>query len=225
LLAEGLTLLGKAQRADPSCPVIHQALSQIYMAQGRFDAMLSAAEKALALGPSDAENWIVYSDALGTLGRYAEGIAAGERALRLNPLAPPYYPGIIAYQLYAAERFAEAVRLLTPYSECSPSHPSCTIFLALSLLNLGRLAEAKAMLARSAEDFPNLDLRNYLHPNAYGDQTQPPKVWADLQRLGVTDVPPGLSVTPARLPSRPAERPPMRRGRETAPRRRAPPRS
>ena len=68
-LAEGLALLGKAQRADPSCPVIHQALSQIYMAQGRFDAMLAAAEKALALGPSDAENWIVYSDALGTLGR------------------------------------------------------------------------------------------------------------------------------------------------------------
>ena len=87
-------LLGKAQRADPGCPVIYQALSQIYMAQGRFDAMLAAAEKALALGPSDAENWIVYSDALGTLGRYAEGIAAGERALRLNPLAPPYYPGI-----------------------------------------------------------------------------------------------------------------------------------
>jgi tetratricopeptide (TPR) repeat protein len=191
-LTEALALLGKAQRADPGCPVTYQALSQIYMAQGRFDAMLAAAEKALALGPSDAENWIVYSDALGTLGRYAEGIEAGERALRLNPLAPPYYPGVLAYQLYAAERYADAVRLLTPYSECSPSHPSCTIFLALSLLNLGRPDQAKAMLARTAQDFPNLDLRTYLHPGAYGDQSQPPKVWGDLRRLGVTETPPGL---------------------------------
>ena len=191
-LTEALELLGKAQRADPSCPVIHQALSQVYMAQGRFDAMLAAAEKALALGPSDAENWIVYSDALGTLGRYAEGIAAGEHAMRLNPLAPPYYPGVLAYQLYAAERYADAVRLLTPYSEYRPSHPACTIFLALSLLNLDRLEEAKAMLERAHRDFPNLDLRNYLHPNAYGDPKQPAKVWADLRRLGVTRTPPGL---------------------------------
>ena len=191
-LSEGLVLLGKAQRADPSCPVIYQALSQIYMAQGRFDEMLSAAETALKLGPSDAENWIVHADALGVLGRYEEGIAAAKRALRLNPLAPPYYAGILAYQLYAAERYAEAVRILTPSTECNPSQPSCTIFLALSLLHLGRIEEAKAALARCAQDFPNLRLRNYLAPGAYVDQTQPPKIWADLRRLGVTDTPPGL---------------------------------
>jgi adenylate cyclase len=191
-LAEGLVLLGKAQRADPSCPVIYQALSQIYMAQGRFDEMLAAAEKALRLGPSDAENWIIYADALGTLGRYEEGIAAAERALRLNPLAPPYYPGILAYQLYAAERYADAVRILAPSTECNPSQPSCTIFLALSLLHLGRVAEAKAALERTRQDFPNLNLRDYLAPGAYVDQTQPPKIWADLRKLGVTETPPGF---------------------------------
>jgi adenylate cyclase len=191
-LTEGLVLLGKAQRADPSCPVIYQALSQIYMAQGRFDEMLAAAETALKLGPSDAENWIIQADALGVLGRYEEGIAAAERALRLNPLAPPYYAGILAYQLYAAERYAEAVRILTPSTECNPSQPSCTIFLALSLLHLGRIDEAKPALARCAQDFPNLKLRNYLAPGAYADQTQPPKIWADLRQLGVTETPPGL---------------------------------
>jgi TolB-like protein len=153
---EALEYLRRAVGLDPTHPFTYQGLSQAYMAKGQWDDMLAAGRKAVELGPSDAENLILLADAFGVYGKYDEGVAAAWRAFRHNPLAPPYYVGIVSYQLYMTGAYERLLELTRPCADLDPGNMYCVPFMSLALLHLGKAEEARANLPRLQEKFPGM---------------------------------------------------------------------
>jgi adenylate cyclase len=87
----GIAEIQRGIDLDPSLAVGHQALGRAYGLMGQFEPQLRAAERSVALGPGDVENFAYLSYALSNAGRYAEALEAIDRAIALNPNTPAYY--------------------------------------------------------------------------------------------------------------------------------------
>jgi TolB-like protein/class 3 adenylate cyclase len=185
-LDAALVSLRRAAALDPMLPITYQVLSQAYMAKGQWDEMLAAARKGVELGPSDAENWILLADALGNYGLYAEGVKAAERAIRLNPLPPNYYPGIISYQLYMLGEHERALSFSGPCAELELPHAACLIVHPVLLYHIGHVEAAKAALPKLQRYYPDMTWKFAIDVWA---KTRDPafsaKLRADLLALGV----------------------------------------
>jgi len=102
-----------AIQADSEDPWAHQALAVVHLARRRFDDSLSGFELALRLNPNFSLAQGYYGLALAYCGRWEEGHAAAQRALRLSPRDPfsALYYGIVAYAQFVGQNYDEAMRL------------------------------------------------------------------------------------------------------------------
>ena len=118
--AEMATALPIAERAaqaavlaDSEDPWAHHALAGVHLARRRFDDSLSEFELSLRLNPNFSLAQGYYGLALSYCGRWEEGNAAAQRALRLSPRDPfsALYYGIAAYAQFVGRNYEEAMRL------------------------------------------------------------------------------------------------------------------
>ena len=142
---------------DPTLPTGYQALAYTLSHAGRLQEALNAALKSIEIGPSDADNWIFLGVTETRLGRYEKAQTHIDRALSLNPFKPVYYCTIAMANLYALDRFADAIDIA---GGClaAPKYAKCHWMLALNLAALGRLDEARAQIAETSNLLPNFDL-------------------------------------------------------------------
>jgi tetratricopeptide (TPR) repeat protein len=73
---------------------------------------LAAAERAMALAPSNADSYAVQGDILGWVGRPEEALRSIEKAMRLNPRYPAWYLGVLSRAYIMTGRYAEAIPVL-----------------------------------------------------------------------------------------------------------------
>lgn len=99
--------------ADREDPWAHHALAGVHLARRRFDDSLSEFELSLRLNPNFSLAQGYYGLALSYCGRWEEGNAAAQRALRLSPRDPvsALYYGIAAYAQFVGRNYEEAMRL------------------------------------------------------------------------------------------------------------------
>jgi TolB-like protein/Tfp pilus assembly protein PilF len=109
-------------------------------------------ERALSLNPGDAGVLISYAWLLGTLGKLPEAIAAGRKAVALDPLSSEGWTQLSAHYLGTGELdLAEgaAQRAL----DVSPEQAWAARNLGFAYLLQGRPAEARVSFQRSRSDF------------------------------------------------------------------------
>ena len=143
--------VAEAERSIQLAPTLapgHLALGYARFA-GFFDmrGARPSYDKAYQYGRGDADIGLLYAVYCLRARRFAEARDAIERALALDPLNPRTHraAGTIAY---ASRRYPDAVAQYRRALELNPTMSNAYAFLALSLLELGRVDEARAAAAR-----------------------------------------------------------------------------
>ncbi len=90
-LEQALALAQRAVALDDSLPIVHAALSLVYIDRNQPEQAQAEMERAIALDPNSADGYAELGKILHVAGRPTEGLAKLEQALRLNPHPPFYY--------------------------------------------------------------------------------------------------------------------------------------
>jgi TolB-like protein/Tfp pilus assembly protein PilF len=126
---------------DPTVPAAWQGLAVVLVHSARYAEAVVAAERSVAVGPGDPDNWLFFGWAMQHAGRAADGLQQVEKALAWNPIRPAYYPAIHARVAYAAGRYEDALKSA---HECINRTPAVIGCKALWLSSSMRLGQAEA---------------------------------------------------------------------------------
>jgi Flp pilus assembly protein TadD len=66
-------------------------LSYVHTLQAKYEPAVTAAERAIALDPNNADSYAWQADVLNLAGRPEDARGRVEQAMRLNPRYPPFY--------------------------------------------------------------------------------------------------------------------------------------
>jgi adenylate cyclase len=111
--------------------------------------MMTLADRALALNPSFARGWHISGTLRHWAGQHHDAIEYLETALRLSPRArvgPTQF--LIGCAHFSSRRFNLAVPKLLLGIQEDPSHPQPYRYLAACYAHMGRLVDAREMIAR-----------------------------------------------------------------------------
>jgi len=97
-LAEAEAAYKELLRIDPDYPPAHLRLGLLYNADRRFEAALEELRKVVRAQPSNADAHEGFAESYYGLGKYAEAVAAADRAVALSPKgAGAYYLAGLAH--------------------------------------------------------------------------------------------------------------------------------
>lgn len=129
----------------------YSLLGFIFMEQGNTEEALSYCEKAVKLAPGNAESMALFACVLMDMGRIKEGSRNIRMALRLCPYPPPWYLIISGEGFYLDGDLEAAKTALEQGIEHEPESNIGRPWLAITLVDMGRLDEAREV-AREALD-------------------------------------------------------------------------
>ena len=114
---------------------------------------MAEAERALAISPNLALAHAVLGQTLIFSGRPAEGGAALERSIRLDPRSAVHL-NLIALGLYFSREYEAAIEAARRAIRSYPEYPNSYRSLAAALGQMGRTAEAKEALEKAMAILP-----------------------------------------------------------------------
>jgi len=120
----------RALARDPDCADAHAALGYWHMCLGRLEDSIAAYGRAVALSPDHADLRALYALALTFAERPQEAITQAQMAIRLNPLDPGWYCGVLGHAYRYAGRTEDAVDVLADYNRRSPGFGLVDLVLA-----------------------------------------------------------------------------------------------
>jgi TolB-like protein/rhodanese-related sulfurtransferase len=116
----------------------HAVSAEVLAKQGRYAEAFTEIHRAMALAPSDANNYLSKARILNATGRAAEAEESVRWAMRLDPLYSPEYLRTLAISLLHQQRYEEAIgtveRLLALKTDVAEDY----VILIASLGHLGR---------------------------------------------------------------------------------------
>lgn len=107
------------------------------------ESAVSAAERAIELGPGDPDNWVVLAAALHYAGRTQAAIEAFEKAMSWSPLRPPQYASLAARLRYAVQDYENALRFARECMDRTPAMGFCKAVWVSSLIRTGHAVDAE----------------------------------------------------------------------------------
>ncbi len=178
-----------AQRAatcDPKLPLVQEALSTVHLFKREHKEAIAAAERWLALEPSNAEAYATLAGAKHFAGENEEVIALIEKAMRLNPFYPFYYLHYIGIACLAMRRLDQAATALRRGVSRNPDALWPHVFLASCYGHRAEHEEAARALEqilRLKVDFSAADLDLML---PYKDKSDVAYLLDGLRKAGLT---------------------------------------
>jgi TolB-like protein/lipopolysaccharide biosynthesis regulator YciM len=128
-------------------PLAHRMYSRALLYyKHKHEESIAEAERALALNPNDSDNNWSLARALSFSGRHAEAIKLYEKAMRLNPYYPAWYPYHLGVAQYCLERYEDAATSQERAFRVNPN--TSAWWLAAAYAQLGREEEAADVLAK-----------------------------------------------------------------------------
>lgn len=147
---EALAAYEHAASLRPEAPEVHRQCGLALQAAGRLDEAAARLARAIALAPDDAPAHYSLGNVLQAAGRYAEAVVAYDEALRLDPaLAERVFdlgkPRHVHVNLQRG-RPDVALAACQAFMAGHPGHSAALALEAVALAELGRAAEAAALL-------------------------------------------------------------------------------
>ena len=124
-------------------------LAVLQAVDGRHDEALASAERAVALGPSDAEAQAALSFVLTFSGRHADAVAAVETALRLDPRLPTGDRIVAALAFLLNEEPERAVGISEYARAEAPDLDTIHVLLTAAYARAGRADDARRAAAEA----------------------------------------------------------------------------
>lgn len=116
-LARAKLSADRALEMDPDNADAHAALGYWHMSYRRLDESVAAYERAAELAPEHADLRALSALALTFAERPEDAIRAVQAAIKLNPMGPGWYFGILGHAFRYAGRFDEALEVLSDYNK------------------------------------------------------------------------------------------------------------
>jgi adenylate cyclase len=173
----------KAVALSPDDYWSHWALGYVVKETGDFDRALAEYERARGMNPNDAALLAEMVELLVQIGKAEDGIAQIKLAMRINPHYPDWYLWNLGWAQYFAGEYEEALVSLKRMSN-PPNKVRRT--LAAVLVRLGRVEEARAVIAAFREqepDFTVATMENY----AFQNRTYLERWMEDLRTAGLPE--------------------------------------
>jgi tetratricopeptide (TPR) repeat protein len=141
-LDQAVEWIANAIRLEPK-PEYLSSLGTTLLRQGRYEEALKVFDKAVQLGPENADLWIALGNILADGKRFAEALQTFQHVLTLNPRHgdATFKSG---YLLHKLERFDEALIYLDLAGKLQPNNAQILRTRGWLLRDLGRLSEALA---------------------------------------------------------------------------------
>ena len=149
-----------ALQLDPTDSCAYACLVNLRACLGDLEGAELAQRRAFEYGSNHAGilPLLAGTKAL-VVGDPSEAIPLIERAMRLNPLAPPWYFGMQGRILFVAGRHRDAVAALR---RSAPESPDVLMFLALAHAALGETGEVAKATARMKAEFPDFSVERFI---------------------------------------------------------------
>jgi TolB-like protein len=149
-----------ATSLDDHDPWGHVALGYEALMERRTEESIAAFRRAVDLNPNSAAAHGHLGHGLAFSGRDHEAIRHAEEAIRLSPFDPMMvlFLGTIAVSHYLAGRYAESLRYATEAAQVRPGFQGAHRLRCASLARMGRIAEARSLLATVRSEQPQLSL-------------------------------------------------------------------
>jgi tetratricopeptide (TPR) repeat protein len=181
-LLRAVELAKKAQALDDSDPMIHVLWGAIYLRQRRYDQAIAEGEKAVALGPNQADPHLMLAMYLHHTDRYKEAPPLIRKAMRLNPYYPSFYLELLGGVYLRMEEYEKAVEAYKVLVVREPHGIGGHVGLAIAYIRLGRKEQARSEVAEVLRLFPEYSLEVY-RKHAHGRDMDPAIVKSDIEAL------------------------------------------
>ena len=166
-LDRAFELAQQATARDPTLPLVQEALSTVHLFKKQHAEAIATARRWIELEPSNADAYATLAGAMHFSGENEEVIALIEKAMRLNPFYPFFYPHYIGLSKLTMRRFEEAVVALKRGVARNPEALWPHVFLAACHGHLGEETEALAQLTEVRRINPDVSIASLLNHLPY----------------------------------------------------------
>lgn len=150
----------RAVELDDTLPLAYARLAWAYFATRQHAKAVTAARRAVALGPNDAEANVQLGNILNWFGKPDEGKQYIERAIRLNPHHPYYYLFYLGQSYYLKGENDKAIELMKRVVTRAPYFLPVRRHLAVLYSEKGMIKEAKAETKEVLRIFPGASIQD-----------------------------------------------------------------
>ena len=149
----------KALAIDPDNADAWAGLGYWHMSHYRLDESSEAYGNAVRLAPGHADLRALYALALTFAERPEEAIREARAAMKLNPLDPGWYCGVLGHAFRYAGRYEDAIAILLDYNRRSPGFGLVDI--VLTYADMGESEEARAYAEKLLAARPDFTIENW----------------------------------------------------------------
>jgi len=168
----------------------HAFLGRIYLTKRQYEKAITQGERALALDPNSDFAQAALAFTLRNAGRHEEAIALFKKAIRLNPIPPPWYLFSCGFSHFILSQYQEATVAFKKVLQRSPENLFAHVGLAATYSVLGREKDAHA----EAEEIIRIDPTFTLETLAKGfllkNQADIDRTIEALRKAGLPEMPP-----------------------------------
>jgi TolB-like protein/cytochrome c-type biogenesis protein CcmH/NrfG len=184
-LQRALELEQQALALDVALPRAHILLSYIYVFKTQYEPAVTAAERAIALNPSQGMIYVGLANSLNFLGRSEEALGLVEKAVRLTPRLPTNSFFALGQVYYLTGRTEEAIAVLKKSLNGSPADLGAHLYLAAVYSEVGRDREAQAAAAEVLRINPKWSLEVWKQRVPYKEPAMLERVFTALRKAGL----------------------------------------
>jgi tetratricopeptide (TPR) repeat protein len=151
----------KALEIDSEAPLPFSVLAVLQVVDGRHEEALASAERAVALGPSEAEAHAALSLVLTFSSRHADAVAAVQTAAQLNPNLPTGDRIVAGLAFLLNDQPERAIDILERARAEAPNVDDIHVVLTAAYTLTGRTDAARGAAAEAVRLSPNLCVELY----------------------------------------------------------------
>jgi adenylate cyclase len=185
-MMRAVELCQRALASDNADPDSLALWGIIEMAQGQYDQAVATGEKALALGPNNAEVHAMLAVIKYYTGNCHEAIELLKKAMRLHPHYPAWYPQYLGNAYTQTQQYDLALSGFRDVLARAPHQYWGHFGSAIVYVRLGNLEEARRQLEKALALEPKLTLEGYaVSERNHKNPETLERVLEDLRRAGL----------------------------------------
>jgi adenylate cyclase len=178
-----------SQSIDDSNPDTYALLTWIHLSLRKYDQAFDLAQQAMVLGPNNSFVVGVASDVGMFCNRPHDMIVLLNKAMRLCPIYPAWYPSNMAWAYLLMDRREDAIASARTSIDIDPDYPFNYMVLAIAFAELEREQEAHTAVENLLRIDPKYSVRTFSECQPFRDAEVLDRHIEGLRKAGLPECP------------------------------------